>query len=347
MAVNSASTRAKLLAGVSSVTELYNNFDIIKNDLISSNREELAQRLQDNHDINLINSFIEENNRKDIEIITFASPNFPECLKVIDCPPTALFCKGDLNLLNSKKIAVVGPRDITRYGLDVAEKFVEEFAKAGLVVVSGVARGVDTVAHRVAIQNKGKTVAVLPCGVDKIYPSENRDLYYDIVENGLLISEYALGSTVKQFTFPERNRIVSALSEAVLLPECKTEGGTTITAEYAMKQEKKLFAVPGNIFSKMSEGCNNYIRMQQAIMVLEPKDVLIALDVNPPKKPKAKPIQLSTDEILVLDALKKEDQHFETLLKITCMTSSSLAILLLNLELKGLVKKLSGNFYGI
>lgn len=347
MAVNSAVTRSRLVSMVSSATELFNDFDEIKLDLLSSGKDELVQKLEEVHDINLINSFIERNNKNDIDIITFESPNFPQCLKHIENPPTVLFCKGDLSLFNSKKLAVVGPRDITRYGLDVAENFVREFAKTGLVVVSGIARGVDTVAHKTAIGNKGKTIAVLPCGLDKIYPSENKDLYLDIIENGLLVSEYPLGSTVKQFTFQERNRIVSGLAEAVLLPECKISGGTTITAECAIEQGKKLFAVPGNIYNKMSEGCNRYIKQQKAIMVLEPKEVLVALNVTPPKKEKVKAVQLSTDEILVMEALKKEDQHFETLLKITCMTSSELSILLFNLELKGLVKKLPGNYYGI
>lgn len=347
MAVNSAVTRSKLLATVSSASELFNDFDELKIDLLSTGKDVLVKWLEELRDIELINSFIEKNNRKDIDIITYASPNFPECLKKIENPPTILFCKGDLSLFNARKIAVVGPRDITRYGLDVAERFVEQFAKAGTVIVSGVARGVDTVAHKTAIINKGKTIAVLPCGIDKVYPSENKELYSDIVENGLLVSEYPLGSTVKQFTFQERNRIVSGLSEAVFLPECKISGGTTITAECAMEQGKKLFAVPGSIYSKMSEGCNNYIKNQQAIMALDPKDVMLALDINPPKKEKLKPIQLTTDEILVMEALRKEDLHFENLLKLTCMTSSALSILLLNLEIKGLVKKLPGNYYGV
>lgn len=347
MAINSAVTRSKLMSLVSSASELFNDFEDIKLELISSGKEEIAKRLEETHDIELINSFIEKNSKNDVDIITYASPNFPECLRKIDNQPTVLFCKGDLSLFNSKKIAVVGPRDITRYGLDVAEHFVQEFAKAEMVIVSGVARGVDTVAHRTAIQNNGKTIAVLPCGIDKIYPSENKELYSYIIEKGLLISEYPLGSAVKQFTFQERNRIVSGLSEAVLLPECKISGGTTITAECAIEQGKKLFAVPGSVYSKMSEGCNNYIKNQKAIIALEPKDVLIALDVQPPKKAKSKPIQLTTDEVLVMETLKKEDQHFETLLKLTCLTSSALSILLLNLEIKGLVKKLPGNYYGV
>lgn len=347
MAINSAVTRFKLVSTMCSASELFNDFEEIKEELISSGKEEIAKKLEEYHNLEKINFFIEKNNKNDIDIITLDSPNYPECLRKIENPPTVLFCKGDLSLLKSKKIAVVGPRDITRYGLDVAERFVQEFAKAEVVVVSGVARGVDTVAHRTAIQNKGKTIAVLPCGINKIYPSENKELYSEICENGLLISEYPLDSSVKQFTFQERNRVVSGLSDAVLLPECKISGGTTITAECAIMQDKKLFAVPGNIFSKVSEGCNNYIKTHKAIIALQPKDVLIALNVEPPKEAKVKPIQLTTDEILVMEALKIEDRHFEELLKITCLSSSALSILLLNLEIKGLVKKLSGNYYGV
>ena len=194
------------------------------------------------------------------ELITLNDPRYPQGLREIFDPPMMLFARGRMELLASEAIAVVGTRRPTPYGMAVAERLSADLAKAGLTIVSGMARGIDTAAHRAALEESGDTIAVFGCGVDVVYPSENRRLYDQIIDRGLLLSEFPMGTPAYPQNFPIRNRIVSGISLGVLIVEGAQHSGSAITAKLAMEQGREVFAVPGNITSKMSWGPNLLIK---------------------------------------------------------------------------------------
>ena len=277
--------------------------------------------------------------------VTYADDDFPADLRELEQPPMVLYCKGDLTLLAGRNIAVVGTRSITRYGRDVTQNMVADLATNGFCIVSGLARGVDTVAHRTALSYERLTIGVLPCGLDKVYPAENKELYEQIAACGLLVTEYPLGTTVQQYTFVERNRIIAALSMGVLVTEAGEKSGANITVNHALEQGKDVFCVPGNIYSKASVGTNSLLKSMQGAMVTTAYDILeyyhVAVDQGPTCD-----IQLDIVEAQIMDALEEGDKHIEELLALTQMTVSTLTPILTKLELMGLVKKLNGNYFG-
>ncbi len=211
-----------------------------------------------------------------VVIIARHDPRFPALLREIFDPPILLFARGRLDLLQPFHFAIVGTRRPTPYGLAVAERLGADLARAGLSIVSGMARGIDTAAHRGALSAGGDTVAVLGCGVDVIYPSENRKLAADLAAKALIISEFAMGSTAFPQNFPIRNRIISGMSAGVLVVEGAQYSGSAITAKLALDQGREVFAVPGNITSKLSWGPNLLIK-QGAKLVQDWNDVIVEL----------------------------------------------------------------------
>ena len=208
--------------------------------------------------------------------VALSDPRYPAALKEIYDPPILLFARGRLELLNALLFGVVGTRRPTPYGLAAAEKLAGDLAHAGLGIVSGMARGIDTAAHKAALAAEGATVAVLGCGVDIVYPSENRKLAAEIGARGLLLSEFPMGSTAFPQNFPIRNRIISGMSAGILVVEGAQYSGSAITAKLALDQGRELFAVPGNITSKNSWGPNLLIK-QGAKLVQDWNDVVTEL----------------------------------------------------------------------
>ncbi|MGE5568527.1 MAG: DNA-processing protein DprA [Rhodospirillales bacterium] len=206
-------------------------------------------------------------------LVTLADPRYPARLKEIFDPPIVLFARGRAELLDSLCLGIVGTRRPTPYGLAVTERLSGDLARAGLTIVSGMARGVDTAAHRGALAAGGDTIAVLGCGVDVVYPSENRRLAADIASKGLIISEFPMGAPAYPQNFPIRNRIISGLSLGVLITEGAQYSGSAITARLALDQGREVFAVPGSIISKMSWGPNLLIK-QGAKLVQDWNDVV-------------------------------------------------------------------------
>ena len=199
---------------------------------------------------------------------------YPEKLKNIEDSPKELYCLGNLELLNKKSMAVIGSRNYSEYGKQVAFEFAYSLAKEGICIVSGLAKGIDGFAHSACLKAKGKTIAVLGSGLDVIYPKENEKLYYDILNNGgLIISEYPLGSKPEKWHFPARNRIISGLSDGILVIEARKNSGTNITVDFALDQGKDVFVVPGNIYSKTSDG-TNFLMKEGAIPVTSAQDIL-------------------------------------------------------------------------
>jgi DNA processing protein len=209
-------------------------------------------------------------------IVTLGDPRYPQLLREIFDPPVVLFARGRVELLTSLAVAVVGTRRPTPYGLAVAERLAGDLAHAGLTITSGMARGVDTAAHKGALAAGGDTVAVLGCGVDVVYPAENRKLAADLAVKGLIVSEFPMGATAFPQNFPIRNRIISGISLGVLVVEGAQYSGSAITAKLAMDQGREVFAVPGNITSKLSWGPNLLIK-QGARLVQDWNDVVSEL----------------------------------------------------------------------
>ena len=231
--------------------------EILKVDGMS---DKIVQNMQKAKDAKLLEKYEKYILKNDIKIINISDDNYPAKLKNIYAPPITIFAKGDISLLNSKSIAIGGSREPSKYGIYVAEKFSKELSKEGITIVSGLARGIDTFAHVGALSSFGKTIAVLGSGIDVVYPKENAKYYREISEKGLIISEYIVGTAPESKNFPQRNRIISGLSDGVLVVEARKNSGTMITTDFALEQGKELYVIPGNITSNLSAGTNNLIK---------------------------------------------------------------------------------------
>ncbi|PCK30240.1 DNA-processing protein DprA [Pseudoalteromonas piscicida] len=211
--------------------------------------------------------------RHQIHIVSMFCLGYPEQLKEICHPPIVLFCKGDVTVLKRPQVAIVGSRSSTRTGLELAHEFAQGLSRAGLVVTSGMARGIDGAAHQGTIDVDGSTIAVLGTGVDVVYPKRHQRLYEDIIQQGLVVSEFLPGTPANSNHFPRRNRIISGLSLGVLLVEAEIKSGSLITARYALEQNKEVFAIPGSIKNRLSSGCH-YLIKQGAKLTENIEDIL-------------------------------------------------------------------------
>lgn len=273
-----------------------------------------------------------------------ADKEFPSYLKNIENPPKTLYCSGDISLLNKPCVAVVGARKCSEYGRQVALKIGGLLANNDVVTVSGMAEGIDSSAHLGALKEGGKTIAVLGSGVDVCYPKSNRNLYERILKDGLIISEYPLGTVPKRFFFPQRNRIISGISEAVVVVEASSGSGSLITAEIAAEQGKEIIAVPGNINSTYSLGCNKLIADGAHIMTV-PDDILRVIGIDSKIKPEEL-IDMGKDEIEAFNLLKKEGElSLEDLCKILGKEPSKMSGIIAIMEIKGLVSYQLGKIF--
>lgn len=294
-----------------------------------------------------IDNVLKRLEREGVDFVTYLDDNYPQSLREIDGLPTVLFYKGDLSALKSDCIAVVGTRRPSRYGSKVAQEFTRAFSNAGLTVVSGLARGVDSVAHNECVLLGHPTVAVMGCGLDSCYPAEHRGLVDSIIQNGgLVLSEYPLGAKPLQYHFPERNRIISGLSRAVFLAEAASKSGSLITMRIAIEQGRDIFAVPGNIYAAECEGSNRLLRDMPHALAICPDDVLNALHiVREEAVPQA--VELDFTENAIVEALKNGEKHFEELLALTDLSVGELTNILFNLEMNGVVENIGGNYYDL
>ncbi|MEE8348857.1 MAG: DNA-processing protein DprA [Acidobacteriota bacterium] len=293
---------------------------------------------------------IGDSSRKGIKILSAFDAEFPHLLKQIFDPPVILYALGDLEYLRRPSVAVVGSRRCSVYGKEVTRKITREISSQGLCVVSGMARGIDSQAHRGSLQGGGATVAVLGSGVDVVYPRENRRLYRDICEQGCVISEFPCGSFPAPRNFPLRNRIISGLCFGTLITEAAEFSGSLITARLTLEQDRELWAVPGNILNPGSYGPNHLIQ-QGARVVLNGQDILEALPpyvldllskAPIPSNPSI-PCRLTPEEEGVVALLSSEAAfHFDLLLRRSALKMTVLNEILLNLEMKGVLRQLPG-----
>ena len=327
------------------IEKLITNFDeflILVKDILSNNE---INELKMGYDLTKFNNYVSNLESCNIIVVTVFSKNYPSLLKEIDSPPLVLYAKGDIKLLNSTCVAVVGSRRSSRYGKDVTEKFAEAISKAGVTIVSGLADGIDTFAHTATVNAKGKTIAVLGSGLNQIYPATNTNLANKIVESGgLLISEHKPNEKPQTYYFPIRNRIIAGLSKAVLITEATEKSGSMHTKNYALEYGREVFAVPGRINDIYSEGCNKIIKSCQAAIALNPNDVLNFLGKNFVET-KTEFVQYSLTDQIILDIIDVNEVHYEEILTKSGMDSKELNTTLIRLQLKNLIKKLPGNFY--
>jgi len=283
----------------------------------------------------------------EVRYITMLDAEYPKRLLSYDDAPVALYCKGDVSLLQAECLGVVGTRYPTKYGIRATQDFVSELSKH-FVIVSGMARGVDSCAHKTALENKKKTVAVLGCGPDVVYPPENYSLYRDICDYGLIVSEHPLKTPALAVHFPPRNRIIAGLSRGLLVTEAGQKSGTFITVEYALNQGKEVYCVPGSIYSEQSAGCNNGIKRHKTHLVTSPNDILEEFGLSKAKENKNSEIQLDVTEALVLGLLSENGElHFEELMEKSELNVPTLNSVTVKLEALGLITRQSNNFWSI
>lgn len=300
----------------------------------------------------VIHQMLEELTKKKVSLIDITDPRYPQQLKEIYDPPWLLYAIGNLALLEQPSISFVGSRKTTKYGAAAAVRLIQPLVQEGWCIVSGMALGIDAISHRVALQEKGKTIAILGSGIDVPYPRQHQQLYQQIADKGLILSEYPLGLKPHPAFFPRRNRIIAGLSYGTVVIEANEQSGSLITAQLALEQGRDVFAVPGSIFDQQSKGTNLLIQQQGAKLILKAQDILEEYSHLPLNKCRKdshgglKSIEIADDnERMLLDALALEKKHIQEICEELTLSFADVSRALLRLELKNLIQALPGSYY--
>jgi DNA processing protein len=288
----------------------------------------------------------------DVAIIPYTDARYPELLRTIYDPPPVIYVKGNTDILQGVCIGVVGSRKATAYGEMVTRKLVTGLAQQGIVIVSGLARGIDSFAHKAALAANGFTIAILGCGMDVCYPPENKRLFEDICSRGAVITTYPFGTRPQKQTFPARNRLISGISLGTLVVEAGERSGALITADFALEQGREVFAVPGSILSLNSLGTNRLIK-QGARVAVDASDIIEELGLKGPLTQRNEcnsasediTMELSLSERLVLNAVCLEPKHINRIVRETGLSTEQVSSSLIRLELAGQVKGLQGQMF--
>lgn len=324
-------------------------------ELLIENTENFKERFNfDEEDIKIIKSSVEC--EKYLEIMDYLEKNqiglidlndyrYPEALKNISKPPIFLFFKGDITLLRKERIiSIVGTRRATKYGEGCVKQILKDLIEADVTIVSGLALGIDTIVHEETLYLKGKTIAVLGCGIDNLYPKGNVILRKKIEKYGLVISEFSLGTNPSPQNFPIRNRIISGLSTGVLLIESALKGGSLITAMLALEEGRDVFAVPGDINAPFSKGCNSLIRDSLAKLIVSGEDIL--KEYNWMKKTElGESLNKLIGKKLKIYNILKTKMHLEEIKELSTITTGELLGYLMELEMEGYVQSLPAGYY--
>lgn len=346
---------------VKSIYEKYNDLDdffkcsihdLKKIDGIDSVISEVILNAIKNKDVILkeIDTGIEKAQRKNIRLITLFHEDYPENLKLIFDAPVILFYKGTLSRQDKYSIAIVGTRNPTEYGKYNCEKFTEQISELNIPIISGFARGIDSIVHKVCLKNKRLNYAVFGCGADVIYPYENHKMYYELTECGAVITELPPGAKPDKVNFPRRNRIISGISLGTLVIESGIKGGALLTAEIANDQNREVYALPGYINSRQSEGTNELIKRGQAKLVTCIDDIFSELET------KLKPVlkkeltvreekareTMNANEKRIYEILGYNPMHIDEINEMTQLPVSDCLVNLLSLEFKNLVRQIPG-----
>ena len=275
--------------------------------------------------------------------ITINDDVYPECLKEISNPPLKLYYKGNLDLLKEERlIAVVGTRNPSSYGKLCCEYMVKKMTSANITIVSGFAKGIDSIAHKTSLLTGGKTIAVIASGLDIVYPASNLSLYREIEEKGLILSEYEAGVKPFKFNFPQRNRIIAGLSKGIIVVESKDRGGSLITADLALDFNRDVYAVQGDVFSEYSKGCNNLIRDSKAKSLSNINELLD--DYSWKIEEKNINNKYTQNQLLILNSLSSE-KNLDSILMETKIEQTEILAELMTLEIMGAIKSIAGGRY--
>ncbi|WP_236980441.1 DNA-processing protein DprA [Membranihabitans maritimus] len=299
--------------------------------------------------LDFANIQLEYAKQKNVKIIPHFSDEYPYRLKRHDDSPLVLYTKGNMNLNCQRTIGVVGTRKMTYYGKISLERIIPGFARVNATIISGLAYGVDTYAHKESIAHNIPTIGVMGTGINQIYPATNRNLAEKMQNSGGVITEFGVKTKPDSFNFPLRNRIIAALSDALIVIESKLKGGAMITADLAFNYNKDVFAIPGKINDTYSAGTNALIKTNKAQLIESSEDVINAMNWDTPLQKTIQPKlfnQLDTNEKRILESFNKNEPfHLESILEKLQLSNSETAAILLNLQLKGIIKSLPGNQY--
>lgn len=292
-----------------------------------------------------VQTYFDTLEKLNVKVLVKGLAGYPEKLAVLPDAPVALFCKGDVSLLQKFSIAIVGSRSPSNYGRIVTDEFASEIARSGAVVVSGLAYGVDSIAHEKTLEIGGKTIAVLGSGFNYIYPAEHTQLANEIAQKGLLISEYSPSFKATKYTFVARNRIIAGLCDGLLITEGSLSSGTRSTKDFALNYGKDVYAIPGSIKSSASDLPNKLIACGHAKCVLSAKDILEEYNLKSVKKVEVR--QTSAQEDIILNLLADGEKDVAYLQENSGFDIKNLNSYLTLLEIRGIIRKLPGNFYAV
>jgi len=334
--------------------------------ILSSNFNQLiaTEGISDNLAIRIQNANrkrkeVEESLKLEIEklekiggkVITILDEGYPFLLKKIYDPPIILYKLGEFKKEDENSIAVVGTRRPSDYGKQQTERLCKNLVERNITITSGMARGIDSVSHRTALTNGGRTIAVLGSGLDVIYPPENKKLFSEIKNSGVILSEYSPGTKPDAMNFPKRNRIISGLSVGTVVIETGLTGGALQTASFALDQGREVFALPGNVFAKTSEGTNRLIQKGEAKLITKVEDILSELNLkiesSKKKKKSIENIDLNIFEAKIINVLDNEPVQIDKIAELTKLTTSDCLVHLLSLEFRGLVRQLPGKTFSL
>jgi DNA processing protein len=342
-----------LITHFKSATEVYANPEKLKNISAYNNLYDL---IVDTRFVEEAEKILLDHEQKNIQVISFYDKEYPERLRQIYNPPCFLYKSGNLDLNNLKFIAIVGTRNPSDYGKTIVKNIIEELKAYNVVLVSGMAYGIDILAHKYSLNNKIKNLGVIAGGIDKIYPQYHIPVYKQIIsDGGAVITESPLNTTPENYLFPERNRIIAGCSDAVLIIEAGHKSGAKITAKYANDFNRDVFAVPGNIFVETSTGCNELIKNNQAQLVTSFEDIanVINLEKIDNKEGNNEKIDkyenLTHEEKIIVEIIKNNPNMSadEIFYKMNIDNNCKLSAILLNLELNGILELLPGDRYKV
>ncbi len=284
---------------------------------------------------------------EDVKVTFYLDDNYPQRLKHYPDSPILLYHRGDIDFENARNVAIVGTRKPTNYGVVQCEKLVDELSEYNVNIISGLAYGIDTTAHRRAVEKNIPTVGILGNGLCKIYPAANHSLSKKMENHGGVMSEFPMNTGPDRENFPKRNRIISAFSDVVIVIESARKGGSMITALYANDQNKDVFALPGKITDPLSEGCNHLIKTNQAHLITSAADIayIMRWDQSQTTTQMEMVMDLTAEEKVIVDLLRGKEMTIDSLMYQSKVNLSSLSSMLLNLEFRGIVRSLPGKKY--
>lgn len=324
------------------IIEIIEKFDSFENYLKHQPNDFFSDTIEKNNNLNEILENCDKNN---VNLVSYWDPSFPSALKNISTPPILLFVDGEMPQTDSNLLSIVGTRNNSMYGKLITEKFVESFVNNDVGIVSGLAFGIDSIAHKKAYEMKGKTYAIVASGVDMLSSAQTEKMAQKIKDSGgAIISEYPCGTPAQRGYFPVRNRIISGISKATLIIESGIKSGTLITARFAFEQDREVYAIPGNINSEKSKGCNHLIKTNQAILCTDPEQILndLGWKLIEAAEQQLEDLLDNPNEILLYKLIDNEPKQIDVIAEAADLDTPLVMVGLLNLEFKGLIKQLPG-----